>query len=275
MFDTHCHLNFQAFDKNVEEVVSYAVSKGINFFVIPGTDFETSQKAVKIAGRFENIFAAVGIHPHHAFKLKGADEELIKEEVKKIALLSADKNVVAIGEVGVDRHVYKKTKYENYKIDEKFIDLQKKLLKSQIKTALEQNKSLILHNRQAKSDLLQILEEVWDDKLVGKTVFHCCEPDPDLLDFAKQKKIFLGFDGDLTYNPEKQIFIKKIPLDLLVFETDSPFLTPEPIRSKKRFPNEPANLVYILEMASYLLKIPFEKLKEISLENSLKLFGLI
>jgi TatD DNase family protein len=274
MFDTHCHLNFQAFEGRIEEVIDDAKKAGVKLFLVPGTDLLTSKKAVEIAKNFKGAFAAVGIHPHHVFSLLEKTKEEIENDLKKIKELAKQEKVVAIGEVGLDKHIYKKTKYEDYKINEKFLELQKQVLKKQIGLALELNKALVLHNREAHIELLRVLNEAWDAKLSGKAVFHCCEPKDELLEFAKEKQIFLGFDGDLTYSPQKQAFFKKVPLDLVVFETDSPFLTPEPARSQKRFPNEPKNLKFVVELAAYLKDLSEEKLAKIAKENGKKLFGI-
>ncbi|MBI4226565.1 TatD family hydrolase, partial [Candidatus Roizmanbacteria bacterium] len=253
MFDTHCHLNFKAFsttgrspfgrDDRVEEVINNAKKVGVNYFVVPGTDIDTSKKAVEIAKKYDGVYAAVGIHPHHIYlyqtsnfkyqkdrfniknktmshpgfispRLTRFQDRLSKKQmlnqvqhdILRIEKLLTNPRVVAVGEVGVDRHYYNKTKYADYRIDESFIGLQKEFLRRQIELAIKYDKSLILHNREAKKDLLDILLEVWSEKLEGKTVFHCCEPDfvetghaPSLLHFAKKHNIYIGVDGDVTY----------------------------------------------------------------------------
>ncbi|MDO8609989.1 MAG: TatD family hydrolase, partial [bacterium] len=146
------------------------------------------------------------------------------------------------------------------------------LLKEQIKIALEYNKSLILHNWEAKTEMLKLLSEIWDSKLEGKTVFHCCEPDKDLLEFAKQHKIYIGVDGDVTYIEAKQEYIKQVPLEMLVLETDSPYLLPEPLRKQKKYPNEPKNIPVIADYISKILKVNFEEIKEVTTENAKNLF---
>jgi len=280
MFDTHCHLNFSAF-KNLNEVVHNAHTAGVHYFVIPGTDFESSKKAVEITDHYEGIYAAIGIHPHHIFKIKeqclmnGFCEPLgviVKKELAQIEKLLTSKKIVAIGEIGIDRHIYQKTKYQTYKVDEVFIEYQKAFLKAQIDLAIQHKKSIILHNREAKDDLLNVLREKWDEKLDGRVVFHCCEADGELLDFAKNHKVFIGIDGDITYDQKKQGFIKKIPLELLVLETDSPFLLPEPLKSQKVFPNEPKNLSLIAGFIAEKLHIPLSQLIETSTKNAQKLF---
>jgi len=274
MFDTHCHLNFKRFKKNVTEVIDRAVDVGVTNIVIPGTDIISSKKAVEIAEKHEGFYAAVGIHPHHAFELITNDELSITNEIDEIETLLTHPKVVAIGEVGMDRHVYEETKYAEYAVDERFLSTQKSLLTSQIQLAVTYNKSLILHNREAKSDLLPIIKKNWDSQLEGRTVFHCCEPDAELLIFAKNHKVFIGVDGDVTYDKAKQDFIRQVPLEMLVVETDSPFILPEPLLSEKKYPNEPANIQLIVREVASLKGETVEKIIELTTENGKSLFGL-
>lgn len=289
-FDTHCHLNFKAFDGRVDEVINQANKVGVDQIVIAGTDIETSKKAIEIAEKNQGIYAAVGIHPHHVFELfskarrqnflapvgtlpAGSGESQVAKNfntslsLNGIKNLLSNKKVVAIGEVGIDRHIYQKTKYPDYKIEEEFVELQKIFLKEQIKLAVKYDKSLILHNREAKEDMFKVLREVWDKRLEGRTVFHCCEPSHKLLDFAINHRMFIGVDGDINYYKEKQQFIKTVPLEMLVLETDSPFLSPS-----RQFPNEPKNIVLIAEFIAKLKNIPVKKISEITTENAKRLF---
>ena len=275
LFDTHCHLNFGSFDNNVGDVIAEAKQNGIYRIVVPATDYDTSLKAINIAKSQDHIFAAVGIHPHHVFEFQQKQTKNpevkfdINSEIKKIEELLTDDKVVAVGEVGLDRHIYKKTKYPSYDVEEKFIDLQKEFLRIQVELAVKHGKSLILHNREAGNDFIELMSLIHDRKLEGKTVFHCCEPDQKLLEYAKSHKFFIGVDGDIAYNKVKQEFVKSIPLDLLVLETDSPFLSPY-----RKFPNYPKNISYIAEFVANLLNISFENLTKITTDNANGLFNL-
>ncbi len=298
-FDTHCHLNFKAFDGRVDEVINQANKVGVDQIVIPGTDIETSKKTIEIAEKYPNVFAAVGIHPHHVFEIFKAQvsvfstaspqrgprrlsqkqkpsltSETVENLVSSLSKLLSHSKVVAIGEVGIDRHIYQKTKYPDYKIEEEFVELQRVFLKEQIKLAIKYDKSLILHNREAREDTLGVLENVWDKKLEGRTVFHCCEPDKTLLEFAQSHKMFIGVDGDITYYKEKQEFIKTVPLEMLVLETDSPFLMPRLLsipRPLVRY-NEPKNIPLIAKFIAKLENIPIEKITKATTENARILF---
>ena len=270
MFDTHCHLNFKAFDGKVDEVLKKARKAGVNYFVVPGTDVETSKKAIEIAEKYDGAYAAVGIHPHHVF---GSARQFLSHEslppFNEIEKLLTNRKVVAVGEVGLDKHIYNKTKYRNYKVFPEFIEGQKLFLLEQMKLAHRYKKSLILHNREAKEDLLSILSTNYHLLSSIPIVFHCCEPDDDLLNFAKKHKIYIGVDGDVTYRKEKQNFVKKIPLEQLVLETDSPFLLPRPLTSEI---NEPKNLDIIASFIANIVGIAKNKLIKITEKNSKKLF---
>lgn len=300
MFDTHCHLQFSAFEGRVNEIVEKALQAGVTHIVVPGTDIETSEKGSIIAQKYEHIYASVGIHPHHIYQIKNVprsgiplcgkklvpseDEELkvhnydeklkITKEIEKIEdlLKNKDKKIVAVGEIGLDRHQYKKTKYEHYHIDESFIALQKELFIAQLQLAKKYKKSVIIHNRETRDELLEILRDHWASDFEGHMVFHCCEPDDILLDFAIQHHVFIGIDGDITYRKDKQEFIKKVPLDLIVLETDAPFLLPEPFRTQKAYPNKPAHIPYIAKAVALLLKKDVEKLSADTDKNARALF---
>lgn len=273
MFDTHCHLNFKRFEDNLTQVITDANTAGVSHIVVPGTDVATSQKAVEIAEKYETIYAAVGIHPHHVFEHIAKRETLnVKREIEVLETLLTHEKVVAMGEIGMDWHSYGKTRHENYAVSDEFVRVQKLFLEEQIKLAITHKKSIIFHNREAKEDILPIVSKLWDERLRGRSVFHCCEPDEDLLTFANEHKMYLGVDGDITYSPAKQEFIKKVPLEMLVLETDAPFLLPEPLRSEKKFPNEPKNIPLIAEFIARLLHISTEKLGTITTENAKNLF---
>lgn len=268
--DTHCHLNFKRFKGRVEEVIQSGKDNKVETIIVPGTDISSSIMAIELSQK-QNIYAAVGIHPHHAYEI---DPLTIDNRLLTIEKLMQKKNVVAVGEVGIDRHVYKNTKYAEYLVDKSFIETQKKLFKEQMKLAMKYKKSLVIHNREAKRDVTEIMRELWDTTLEHHTVFHCCEPDVKLLQFAQEHHMFLGVDGDITYWKEKQEFIKNVPLEMLVLETDAPFLLPEPLKSQKMYPNEPKNIILIAQAVAQLKGISLNQVEEQTTKNAKKLFNL-
>lgn len=297
-FDTHCHLNFKAFKKNLPEVLKRARKAGVEEILIPGTNVKTSHRAIEIAGEYAKLFVATGIHPHHVFDLyrkrekqhrdkidhekhdaivPEAQEEsvdLVTQELYQIEELLNNPHVVAVGEIGLDRHMYQATKYSDYVVDAEFVALQQEILKKQIFLAIQYKKSVVFHNREARDDLLSTLNDVWDESLRGRAVFHCCESHHDLLSFALDHDMFIGVDGDISYDKEKQSFIKEVPLDNLVIETDAPFILPEPFRSRKEYPNEPRHVVPVAEWVARVKEIAVEEVAQRTRENGMGLFSL-
>lgn len=260
MFDTHCHLNFPAFDGILPFVIDDARSTGVNNFLIPATNLETSKKALEIASDHQNIYAAVGIHP---------TEDLEKVDLNSILLKieswSENEKVIAVGETGLDYY--------------RFISpasLQKKFFVAQLKLAARLDLALVVHNRQSTKDVIAIIEDNWSPHMQGRIVYHCSTVEDIILEHALKRNIFIGVDGDVTYDPAKQDFIRKVPLELLVLETDSPYLTPEPVRQSRelKFPNQPKNLKYIAEKVSQLKGESIEKIKSVTTKNAMKLFEL-
>jgi TatD DNase family protein len=272
LVDTHCHLNLPELSGRVEKTIQKAKQFGVNQFIVPGIDVSTSQTAVRLAQKYPSVYAAVGLHPSQAKHHPGGDSELLKE----LKPLIFQQKVVAVGEVGIDKH--EKTSFE-------LIEAQKKILRQQIKLALEFDKALILHNRLGTEEMLIVLEQNWDNKLAKRVVFHCCQAEEKLLTFALKHKIYLGVDGDLSWSRRKQRFIEKVPLDMLVLETDSPYLKPKPNSNwpkqlkypesltNERF-NEPKNIAIIAKLVAIIKQEKAEKVADITTQNAHKLFNL-
>lgn len=271
MVDTHAHLNFDRFKKSLHDVMSRAEAAGVQKIIVPGTDVTSSKMAVALAGQYENLYAAVGIHPHHVFELR--TKELQDAALDEISTLMKEEKVVALGEVGLDRHEYNQTKYHHYLVEEDFVDLQKKILVRQLGLAIELGKPVILHNREATDDLLELLAGFAIERLPG-LVFHCCEPQDRLLAYAMKNGIYIGVDGDVTYDLAKQEFIRKVPLEILLLETDSPFILPEPLKTERKYPNEPANTKIIAEFVAGIKSLPTEKVIDQTTMNAQKVFDL-
>lgn len=285
MIDTHSHIQFKVFDPIRDEVIKQAFDAGVEKIITVGTDLESSQQAIEVAEKYPSVYASVGIHPHHVFAFIEQSEislnlfqnqyshsrEILHSVQENLSELIQQPKVVAIGETGMDTHMYPQTKYQNYQITPSFLALQKKVFALQIKLAIKHQKTLIIHNRGAEDLLLEILEENWDPFLSGRAVFHCCEPNKKLLDFAKKHHVFTGVDGDVTYDKSKQSFIKEVPLELLVLETDSPFFIPEPLRSQGIIRNTPAN---ITQISTFLDNFIGQNVQIMSRNNAQALFKL-
>ena len=282
LFDTHCHLNFKAFKKTVDDVIASSQSQGVAYFVIPGTDVKTSERAKEIAYNHKDIYYSAGIHPHHVFDLhvrmkehRGDNaNEIIDSELDHIQQLISDERCVAVGEMGIDRHMYIQTKYGSYEVTDSFVELQKDILKRQLLLAINHKKAGILHNREATPDLLEVVKGLFQRSMERRIVFHCCEPSQDILYFAQEARLFIGVDGDITFSDEKKSFIAQVPLEMLVLETDAPYLLPEPLKSERRYPNTPANLPLIAKAVAEVKDIPYEEVIQVTTQNGLELFSI-
>ena len=249
--DTHCHLNIEPLLDRTNEILDAAAAQGIHKMVVVGIDLPTSEIAIRLAEDHPQIYAAAGVHPNDCSK---APENWEKEIVD---MLSHPK-VVAVGETGLDYH-WKDSPP----------DLQKRFFSDHLDLALATGKPAVIHNREADPDIVQqILEH-------GNTrgVFHCW---PSAWDTAKpllDKGYHLSFTGTVTFkkNEAVQDVAARMPLERLMLETDSPFLTPVPHRGKR--PNEPKYIPYIAEKIAALRDIPIEKLAAETTRNAISFFG--
>lgn len=264
--DTHAHLNFKAFRKDLNEVINRTKEAGIEKIIIPGAKIDSSRKAVEISQKYDSCFAAVGIHPHHVVNFTQLGKTKITNELK---MLVDNKKVVAIGEVGLDYHEYK-----GYPpITNEVKSQQKELLRLQIEIAQENNLPIIFHCRDAHDDQLEMINDNLksNNKITG--VFHCFGGEKKHLEKVLSLGFYVGFDGNITYpeNKNLQDLVAYTPIDRLLLETDAPYLTPLPFRGQR---NEPAYLINTASFVYHLHKISLEKVSEITTSNALKLFRL-
>ncbi len=264
MIDVHCHLNFHAFAKDTDKVIGNAFAAGVTKIINVGTKIDSSQTAVDLAQKYENLYAIVGIHPHHADKLESNWLEELKELAKK-------PKVVAIGEIGMDYYSYK----SNAIVDPK---LQKEVFIKQIQLAHKLNLPLQIHNRQAGKDIVDILLNHKSYLLNPPGMFHCMSGDLDLLKKVLDFGFYVGFDGNITYNgiakgetTALSELVEYAPCDRIVTETDSPFLTPEPHRGSR---NIPSYVIITARKIAEIKKIPFEELADNAIQNAIRLFKL-
>ncbi len=251
LIDTHCHLTFKVFKKNLTDVLTRAKQAGVEQMLTVGTNLGNSRSAVELAQNHKQIFASVGLHPHHVFEFyqtftrirpnADIDQHLVvaREQAQTLVDQLADliatnpSRVVAIGEIGFDKHIYGFTQYEDLQITDDYLIWQKEFLLAQLKLAVKYDKAVLIHNREAVAELIETLVSFTSTHQLPRLVLHCCEPEDILLNLAQKHSWYIGVDGDLSYTPAKQEFIKKIPLEMLVIETDSPYLLPEPERTAK------------------------------------------
>ena len=264
MIDVHCHLNFRAFKDDYDEVIKRAFEKGVTKIINVGTSIESSEVAVELSKKYDNLYAIVGIHPHHADKLEKGWEE-------KINKLCKEPKVLAIGEIGIDYYSYKSNGIVNPK-------LQKEVFVKQIKIASKNKLPLQIHSRHAGKDIIETLTSHKDLLMQYPGMFHCFAGDMDYLKKALSLGFCIGFDGNITYKglaPGEDTLLsdlaKTTPVDRLVVETDAPYLTPEPKRSSR---NEPSYAIITADFIAKLKGITLEELDKKTTENVYRIFNI-
>lgn len=264
MIDVHCHLNFKAFENDVDGVIKQAFEAGVSKIINVGAQLSSSKRAVELAEKYENLYATVGIHPHHADKLEENWEGKLEE-------LAKDTKVVAIGECGMDFHNYDSNGTVDYK-------LQEDLFIKQIEISHKLKLPLQIHNRHAGKQIIEILLNHKSSLLNPPGMFHCFSGNLELLKTALQMGFYIGFDGNITYKgiPKGEAtalldLVKYTPLDCILAETDAPYLTPEPHRGSR---NEPSYVILIGSKIAEIKGISFEKVKEQTILNASRLFQL-
>ncbi|GBD94144.1 putative deoxyribonuclease YcfH [bacterium BMS3Abin05] len=248
--DSHCHLNFSAFDEDLDAVVHRAVEAGVDRIIVASVDEESSRKAVELAERTPQIYAAVGIHPQDA-------QKYAEESIRIFQDWARHPKVVAIGEIGLDY-------YRDYNPKE----LQVRVFKRFVRLAKETGLPIIVHNRGADSDVMAVLSDPRFKSVTG--VFHCFSSDLSYARNVLQRGYLISFTGIVTFkNSESAAILRELPEEKLMLETDAPLLAPEPHRGKR---NEPAFIKFVAEKFAEVKQISLDEIAKITTQNALRLF---
>jgi TatD DNase family protein len=247
--DTHCHLHLRQFDPDRDKVVARAEANGVTKIIEVGLDLESNRKAITLATRYPQVYAAVGIHPHEAGKAT-------RETWVELRSLASHTRVVAIGETGLDYYRRRSPRQK-----------QKEALKKQLSLAKELRKPVILHDRDAHDDLLSMVEE-HGEGLVA--VFHCFSGDLAMAEKCLETGFYISIAGPVTYRGAYRLWelARTLPLDRLLLETDSPFLSPCGGR------NEPANVRVMAQKIAEVRGVSWEEVARTTTENAALVFGL-
>ena len=247
--DTHAHLDFSQFENDLNNVLNNAKKNKVEKIINIGCNLERSQKTLDLANKFENIWAAVGVHPSD---VKDCDNSVLKE----IYELAKAQKVVAVGEVGLD---YFHPDYDKEKQKEVFI--------AQIKIAQELNKPLVVHTREAGKDVLEILNKEKHDKVV----IHCFSENQEFAEEALKRGYMLSFTGIITYSKADEIrqVVAKTSLERIMIETDCPFLAPQKYRGNR---NEPAYVVEVAKKIAEIKEIGLDEVAKVTTENAESFF---
>ncbi|OPX39281.1 MAG: hydrolase TatD [Desulfobacteraceae bacterium 4484_190.3] len=252
LMDSHSHIEMKAFDRDRDEVLKRAKDAGVDLIIAVGIDLADCERAISIAGKYDEVYAAVGIHPHHAKEIDEKTYDSLREMAKR-------EKVVAYGEIGLDF-------FRNLSPRE----IQIKRFREQLDLAGELGLPVVIHDREAHSETLKMLEKWNGDK---RGIIHCFSGDYAMAKKCLDMGFYISIPGTITFNKSEMLreVVKKVPISRLLVETDSPFLTPHPKRGER---NEPANVVYTARKVAEIKDLLIEDVERITSKNTLNVFGI-
>jgi len=260
LIDTHCHLNFDSYDENRGEIVEKAASAGVTRIIIPAVDIETAHQALNLSQQYDGVYAAVGVHPN-------STANFTDETLSAIETLSHREKVVAIGEIGLDYYWDKSSK-----------DKQRESFEAQLELASQRKLPVIIHNREASDDVMDVLEQ-WAKDLPDSLkerpgVLHSFSAPAEIAERALAIGFYLGFTGPITFKNAEDLrrIARTVPIDRILVETDGPFLTPHPHRGKR--PNKPEYIPFIADRLAGLHNMTLEEMAQHTTANAVRLFNL-
>lgn len=251
LIDTHAHLDDKQFNEDLEGILKRAKESDVSTIVTVSSAPGSIKNTIELTKKYQNVYGAVGLHPHDAKHFSDKIESDILNALK-------EKKIVAIGEIGLDFHYNFSTK------DEQFI-----ALKRQLKIAKEKNLPIIVHDRESTEELIKIFENDCNGKVNG--IMHCFTGDAVSVKRFLKLGMYISFSGILTFPKAQSIrdAAKVVPLDRILVETDSPYLAPVPLRGKR---NEPSFVKHTAEVLANILGLSLEELSRITTENAKRIF---
>ena len=248
--DSHCHLFYDEIFQDIDNILIRSKNLGVNRFICVGTNINNSLLSLDISEKFEKVYCSAGIHPHDS-------QNVDRDYIQQIELMMRSKKMIAIGEIGLDYFRNISSKKSQIKVFNELLQLADNI-----------NKPVIFHNREADQDIIDILSSY--PNVIG--VSHCFSSTLSTAKKLLDLGYYISFSGNLTFkNSNLPSVAKYLPLDRLLVETDSPYLSPEPFRGK---PNEPGRTRYIAEKLAEIHNISFESIAEQTTKNINKLFSI-
>lgn len=249
LFDTHAHLNDAAFDADREELIAGLNDKGVGFVMNAGCSLQSSKECIALAEKYPFLYASVGSHPDAA-------DEVCEELMETYLQMSRHPKVKAIGEIGLDYY------YEDFDRQ-----IQLRAFRMQMELAQEADLPVIVHERDAHGDGMEVVREFPD--VTG--VFHCYSGEAEMARQLVEKGWYIGFTGVLTFkNARKAVeTAQAIPIERIVLETDCPYMSPEPYRGRR---NDPGRLIHMAQKLAQIRDLPVEEIIRITTENAKRLY---
>jgi len=253
LIDSHAHLEMSEFKSDLEIVIQRAKKSGVEYIFSVGTEKKDWKRTLEIAHSHPSVYAILGVHPHNAKEIDDETYPVLKE-------LCQDEKVKAYGEIGLDffRNLSPR-------------DMQLMRFREQIGLAKELGLPIVVHDRDAHQETLEILKSEKAEECGG--IIHCFSGDYEMAKVCIDMGFYISIPGSITFKNAEGLreVVKRIPLESLLVETDAPFLTPEPFRGKR---NEPAYVRYTAQKVAEIKKVSFEKMAEVTTENALRVYRL-
>ena len=253
IFETHAHYDDEQFESGREALLASLPDCGIKRVVNIGASIESTRNSIKLAEKYDFIYASVGVHPSEI-------AELNEERFAWLRELTKLKKVVAVGEIGLDYYWDKEPDVQ---------ERQRYWFKRQMELARETNLPIVVHSRDAAADTMQVMKEVHAEEIPG--VIHCYSYSPELaLEFIKMG-YYIGVGGVVTFKNAKKLkeTVEKIPLERILLETDCPYMAPEPNRGKR---NDSTNIPYIVAKIAEIKQVTIEEVEQITWQNAMNLY---
>lgn len=252
LYDTHAHLNNPLYDEDRDEVIKKIKKSGVEFVNNIGASMKTSLESIKLAEKYDFIYATCGVHPSETGELTDADMETLYEMIKH-------EKVVAVGEIGLDYH------YD----DGPDSDTQKYWFERQLEIARDVNMPVVIHDRESKGECISILKK----HNIRNGVMHCFSGSAETAKELLKQDFFISFTGVVTFKNARRAIeaLSIIPMEKLFIETDCPYMAPEPVRGTK---NDSSNVIRIAEKYAEVKGIPLEDVIRITTENAKRFFGI-
>lgn len=255
-FDSHSHYNDEKFNEDREKIIKDTFESGITKFVCAGYDIPSSLFSLELSKKYEYIYSICGISPND---IPQSEQELWKsiDEIIQIVKEKNSKKLVAIGEIGLDYYWNKENS-----------DLQKQAFIKQIELANEMKLPIVIHSRDASVDTIDIIR---NHRVKKAGIFHCCQLNQELVRQALELGYYISFAGPITFKNSKNApdVVKMVPLDRILIETDSPYLSPEPNRGKR---NDCRNVKYVAQKIADIKEISLEEVAKKTYENAMRIF---
>ena len=248
-FDSHAHYNDEKFEQDRNEIINSIYDEEITKVICVGYNLEQSKKALDFSKEFHFMYATCGISPNDI-------DDYVENNLEKIEELAKEKKVVAIGEIGLDYYWNKDNK-----------EKQKELFIKQIEIANRLEKPIVIHTRDAAPDTIEILK---DHPVNKKGIFHCCPLNQELIKEGLKLGYYISFSGNITFkNAKSEACVSLVPLEKILIETDSPYLSPEPFRGKR---NDSRNVKLVAQKIADIKGVTLEEIAKITYENAKKVY---